>query len=190
MTHPPGPANPGTPPWNPANPEPGFYLNQMSPPPPPPKRWPGWKIALLVGALISPAILFALLLPLFESEPESSPTSGIGTPAPYDAAPGQVAPTSAGSKDSSGAKACAAVKAANAANPFEQDPAAAAAIATDGQHSINPFIRGAAKELETAARAVVDARGTADEPIEKIKLGTASIKLETACIEQWYYPPA
>lgn len=190
VTYPSEPANSGYPAegWQ----QPAFYLNQIAAPPPPPKRWPGWKIALLVGALVSPAIIFALVLSATDSWPgaDPSPTStGIGTPAPYDALPGQQAPTSAGSKDSAGARACAAVRASNdGPSPFNQEPAAMAAIAVDGKNSSNPFIRSSAEKLAEVARAAVDARGTDEAPMSGIKMGTAALSLETACIEQGYYP--
>jgi hypothetical protein len=188
-----GPHNPPVEdPANTSHPQGAFYLNQMQSPPPPPKRWPGWKIALLVAALCSPVLVLAVIATAAESRPEpAARQTGIGSPAPYDALPGQQAPTSAGSKDSSGAKACAAVRVSNnGPSPFDQEPAAMAAIAVDGKLSTNPFIRGAAEKLAQAAKEAVAARGTDDEPIQGIKMGTAALNLETTCIEQWYYPPA
>lgn len=196
MTHPPEPANSGyTPHHVQAAPLPdtstGWYLNPPTPPTPPPTRWPGWKIALLVAGLLSPLLIFAVIMTAIEDDPAETPTSGIGSPAPYDALPNQQAPTSAGSSDKSGAKACAAVKASNdGPSPFSQEPAAMAAIAVDGKLSINPFIRASSEELAAAARAAVAARGTGDEPIHGIKMGTAALNLETTCIEQRYYPTA
>lgn len=59
-------------PTNTWHPQGAFYLNQIAPPPAPPKRWPGWKIALLVAALISPAVVFALVLTAVRSDPSDS----------------------------------------------------------------------------------------------------------------------
>jgi hypothetical protein len=108
VSYPPDPANSGYASWHtPATPLPPtptpdtsgqFYLNRMNPPPPPPARWPGWKIALLVGALVAPLIIVAgVVASLAPSPTEESPAAGagIGTPAPYDALPGQEGPTSA-----------------------------------------------------------------------------------------------
>lgn len=73
-------------PTDPSWQQPAFYLNQIAPPPPPPKRWPSWKIAVLVLALCSPVLILAVIAAAVESGPEpASRETGIGTPAPYDA---------------------------------------------------------------------------------------------------------
>ena|SRR5687767_14499357 len=165
---------------------PQAYLNPIAPPIAPHllrKPWPSWVIAVI--GLVSVGLLgvFAFTAAALKDDPE--PTPGIGTPAPYDALPGQQAPTSP--KDSFGAKACTAVRAVNdGPNPFGQEPAAMAAIAVDGMNSSNPFIAASAVELRDAARAAVDAKGT--DPMSGVKMGTAALNLETTCIEQRYYP--
>lgn len=172
--------------WHPQG---ATYLNPIAAPIAPHqlrRPWPPWVVALVGLASIGLLGVFAFVGAALKDQPTPA---GIGSPAPYDALPGQQAPISTGPKDSFGAKACTAVRAVNdGPSPFSQEPAAMAAIAVDGMNSSNPFIAASAVELRDAARAAVDAKGT--DPMSGLKMGTAALNLETTCIEQRYYPPA
>lgn len=168
--------------WHPQG---AFYLNQMAAPPIPPHQlrrpWPTWVVALIGLASVGVVVTLGLLGAAVKGD--GRPAAGVGIPTSSSAN----SPTPTGSKDSAGTTACAAVRASNnGPNAFSQPPAAMAAIAVDGMHSPNPFIRSAAEQLRDAARAAVDANGT--DPMSGIKMGTAALNLETTCIEQWYYP--
>lgn len=91
VTYPPDPANSGYTPQHPSD-QP-FQLGQMAPP----------RRGLSVGAILGICTAFTAVLcvaaavafTLIPAPDPDPPAAGLGTPAPYDALPGQQAPTSA-----------------------------------------------------------------------------------------------
>lgn len=144
-----------------------------------PSRPRRWLIpVLIVGALVLLAAGVGLGLAVRGSD-EPLRSAAAGTPTAAPASP----------KDTSGQKACDAIKKTNVnGGSLTTEPAVLAGVAVDGRNSTNPFVKGAAEELAVAAKAAVAARGTDDAVMRTIELGTAALNFETTCIQQWYYP--
>ncbi len=172
--------------------QPAAYLNPVAPPVPPHlqrRAWPPWVAPLLGIAAVALLGVFAFIGAALKDEPEPAPTAGIGTSAPYDALPGQQAPTStaAGPADSSGRRACEKVR--TALDSGTTDPATLAGATVDGKYSTNNSIRIASELLADYARLAVAARGAPDEKSRVDDVVGSARALEQACTTNGYYRP-
>ena len=176
--------------------QPAAYLNPIAPPVPPHlqrRAWPPWVAPLLGIVAVGLLGVFAFIGAALKDEPE--PAAGIGTPAPYDALPGQQAATSAQTSastvgkpgDSNGRRACEAIR--TALNSGTTDPATLAGAATVGIYSSNTSIRLASTLLADRARLAVAARGASDEQDLRADVVESARALEQACTTNGYYQP-
>lgn len=85
-------------------------------------------------------------------------------------------------------RACDAIRKINAVNAIKPDLDAVLAVAADGEQSNNPGIVALAEDVRVAATALKRAGSRADLPTT-LAVGTAGLKLETACLRGGYIRP-
>jgi hypothetical protein len=131
-------------------------------------------------------VLLCAALLLTACDSGTDPTAAPSAAGPTTAA--TPSPTWKPPADPAGVRACDAVKKANAANAFEPEVAALQGAGEAGKGSTNNSVRISSGLLASAAQLAVAANGQSDEPVMKIRLGTAALNLETACMTAGYYP--
>lgn len=129
------------------------------------------------AAAATALLLLAACTPNAQNDPPGA--------APASTAPSPSKSTRAAPTDPAGQRACDAARKAGV--DVSLDPAAALAIEVDAKQSTDLSIRISGALLGDAARIAVAAQGARDETTRKIELGTAAIKLVTACTTAGYY---